>query len=265
MTETSGRLDPSRPHPARVYDFLLGGKDNFESDRAFAEQMIAAYPEAKDAALANRAFMRRAAAWMAREAGIRQFIDLGTGLPTSPNLHEVVQDIAADSLVVYVDNDPLVLTHARALLVGSTEGATAYVDADVRDPERILAETAKVLDLSRPVGLTAIALLHYVTDADDAHGIVARLMAALPAGSCLAITHGTHDLVSPDRRERMERLWAASPVASQVREKSAVERFFAGLRLVEPGVVPITAWHAEEGERAGPADIAFYGGLAVKP
>jgi len=265
MTETSDRLDISRPHPARVYDFLLGGKDNFESDRAFAEQMIAAYPEAKEAALANRAFMRRAVAWMAHEAGIRQFIDLGTGLPTSPNLHEVVQGIAADSRVVYVDNDPLVLAHARALLVGTPEGATAYVDADVRDPVRILAGADEVLDLSRPVGLTSIALLHYVTDADDAYAIMAGLMAALPSGSCLAITHGTHDLVSADRRERMERLWAASPVASQVRDRSEVERFFAGLGLVEPGVVPITEWHPDEDDRAGFADMAFYGGLAIKP
>lgn len=265
MTETSDRLDASRPHPARVYDFLLGGKDNFESDRAFAEQMIVAYPEAKDAAVANRGFMHRAVAWMAREAGIRQFIDLGTGLPTSPNLHEVVQDIAADSLVVYVDNDPLVLVNARALLVGTPEGATAYVDADVRNPARILSAASKILDLSRPVGLTSIALLHYVTDADDAHGIIAGLMASLPSGSCLAITHGTHDLVSPDRRERMERLWAASPVASQVRDRSEVERFFAGLDLVEPGVVPITEWHTEAGDQARFADIAFYGGLAVKP
>ena len=265
MTETSDRLDASRPHPARVYDFLLGGKDNFESDRAFAEQMIVAYPEAMDAALANRAFMRRAVAWMAREAGIRQFIDLGTGLPTSPNLHEVVQGIAADSRVVYVDNDPLVLVYARALLVGTPEGDTAYVDADVRDPARILSAAGEVLDLSRPVGLTSIALLHYVTDADDAYGIMARLMAALPSGSCLAITHGTHDLVTPDRRERMERLWAASPVASQVRDRSEVERFFAGLDPVEPGVVPITEWHTEDNDEARFADIAFYGGLAVKP
>ena len=264
MTETSDRLNTTRPHPARVYDFLLGGKDNFESDREFAAQMIAAYPEAKEAALANRAFMRRAVAWMAQHAGIRQFIDLGTGLPTSPNLHQVVQGIAPESAVVYVDNDPLVLVHARALLVGTPEGATAYVDADVRDPARILAAAAEVLDLSRPVGLTSIAVLHYVTDADDAHGIVDRLIAALPSGSCLAITHGTHDLVSADRRERMEGLWAASPVKSQVRDKSEVERFFAGLDLVKPGVVPITEWNVEE-EVPEFTDIAFFGGLAVKP
>lgn len=167
------------------------------------------------------------------------------------------------ALLVGIANDPLVLVHARALLVGTAQGATGYIDSDVRDPARILSAAGKVLDLSRPVGLTSFALLHYVIDGDDAHSIVARLMAAVPSGSCLAITHGTHDLVSPDRRERMERLWAASPVASQVREKSEVERFFAGLDLVEPGIVPITEWHPEP-DAAQFAEIAFYGGVAVK-
>jgi hypothetical protein len=266
MTDTWDRVDATRPHPARVYDYLLGGKDNFASDREFGEKMIVAYPEARDAARANRSFMRRVVAWMAREGGIRQFLDLGTGLPTSPNLHEVVQQIAPEARVVYVDNDPIVLVHARALLVGSPDGATAYVDADIRHSEKILAAAAGTLDLSRPVGVTAIALLHYVPDSDDAYGIVARLMASLPARSYLAITHGTHDLLTPDRRERMEQLWAASPVPSQIRGRTEVERFFTGLDLVAPGVVPITEWHS--GDEDGPpksADIAFYGGLAVKP
>jgi S-adenosyl methyltransferase len=266
MTRASDRFDTAQPHPARVYDYLLGGKDNFAADREFGERMVVAYPEARDAAWENRAFMRRVVAWIARETGVRQFLDIGTGLPTSPNLHEVVQQIAPESRVVYVDNDPIVLTHARALLTSSPEGATAYVDADIRDPEKILTSAAEVLDLSQPVAVTTIALLHYVPDGDDPIGIVARLMTALPAGSYLAISHGTHDPLTPDRRMRMEQLWAASPVPSQVRSRPEVERFFAGLDLVDPGVVPITHWRPDdETDQQSFADIAFYGGLAVKP
>jgi hypothetical protein len=266
MTRASDRFDTAQPHPARVYDYLLGGKDNFAADREFGERMVAAYPQARDAAWQNRAFMRRVVAWIAREGRVRQFLDVGTGLPTSPNLHEVVQQITPQSRVVYVDNDPLVLTHARALLTSSPEGATAYVDADIRDPEKILTSAAEVLDFSQPVAVTAIALLHYVPDSDDPYGSVARLMTALPSGSYLALSHGTHDPLTPDRRTRMEKLWAASPVPSQVRSRPQVERFFDGLHLIDPGVVPITDWRPDDATDQPPfADIAFYGGLALKP
>ena len=171
-------IDTSVAHPARVYDYWLGGKDNFAADRAAAEQVIAVRPTVRRDIRENRAFLRRAVAYLA-EAGLRQFLDIGTGIPTSPNVHEVVQRIAPDARVVYVDNDPIVLTHARALLASTPEGATAYIDADLRDPDKVMREAAATLDLSRPTAVMLVGVLHLISDEEDPYGIAARLMAAV--------------------------------------------------------------------------------------
>ncbi len=263
------RLDTTRPHPARVYDHLLGGKDNFAADREFAARVQAAFPSAKLAAVENRAFMARAVSYLAGEVGVRQFLDVGTGLPTSPNVHEVAQAAAPESRVVYVDNDPIVLVHARALLTSAPEGATAYVDADLRDPDRILAdpELHATLDLSRPVALTLIAVLHFVTDDMDPYGIVGRLVGALPSGSYLAISHGTFDPIPPEQLARMRQLQASTDQPFRPRTRDEVEHFFAGLELLEPGIVPVAEWRAEHEPQPRPsaADVGFYGALARIP
>ena len=187
-------FDISRAHPARVYDYWLGGKDNYEADREAAEQFIQAVPNILAGVRANRAFLRRAVQYLAGEAGIRQFLDIGTGLPTAENTHEVAQGIAPESRIVYVDNDPIVLAHARALLTGTREGATAYVDADARDTSRILDAAAGILDFTKPVAVLALLVLQYVPDADDPHQIVTRLMDAVPSGSYLTISDTTTDI-----------------------------------------------------------------------
>ncbi len=263
----SDRLDTTRPHPARVYDHLLGGKDNFSADREFAAQVQAAFPSAKLAALENRAFMARAVSYLAREAGVRQFLDVGTGLPTSPNVHEVAQAIAPDSRVVYVDNDPIVLVHARALLTSAPEGATAYVDADLREPDRILAGMSETLDLSRPVALTLIAVLHFITDDMDPYGIVGRIVRALPSGSYLAMSHGTFDPIPPETLARMRQLQAASDQPFRPRTRDEVAGFFTGLELLDPGIVPVAEWRAgdEAQPRPSAADVGFYGAVARIP
>ncbi len=203
----AARIDMTRPHPARRYDYWLGGKDNFQADRDAAEAIAAVFPSIRTAARENRAFMQRAVRFLAAEAGIRQFLDIGTGLPTANNVHDVAQGIAPESRIVYVDNDPLVLTHARALLTSSDEGATAYIDADVRNPEKILSDPAvqNTLDLSQPVALLLVAILHFIEDDDDPYGIVKRLFSALPAGSYLVLSHATFDPLDPGHDRRHER------------------------------------------------------------
>jgi hypothetical protein len=248
-----------------VYDYLLGGKDHCPADREFAEQMLQAHPDARDDARHNRDFMRRAVTFLAKEAGMRQFLDIGAGLTAPPNVHEVVQQISPASRVVYVRNDPTVMAHARALLVGGPAGVTEYVQADARDPDRILAEAARVLDLSQPVALTMIALLHYLSNDDDPYRVVAELLSALPSGSYLALSHGTHDLVGEDRRRHMQRLGNASPVRSQVRSRAEIERFFTGLELVDPGVVSIVDWRPGHQDAPRPAETAFWAGVARVP
>src|SRR6202046_2489536 len=187
-------IDTSVAHPARVYDYWLGGKDNFAADRKAAEEVIAIRPAMRRDIRANREMLRRAVRYLAAEAGPRQFLDIGTGIPTSPNVHEVVQRIAPDARVVYVDNDPIVLTHARALLASTPEGATAYIDADLRDPDKVLREAAATLDLSRPTAVMLVGVLHLISDEEDPYGIAARLMAGVPAGSYLVLTHPASDV-----------------------------------------------------------------------
>ena len=239
-------LRTDRPHPARVYDFLLGGKDNFAADRAAAEQGMKANPNSRIPPRENRAFLRRAVAYLAREAGIRQFLDIGTGIPTSPNVHEVAQAITPEARIVYVDNDPIVLAHARALLTSGPTGRTAYIDADLRDVESILKspELGRTLDLDQPVGLLLIAILHFIGDDGDPYGIVRRLVQALPPGSCLALSHLTGDY-EPAAWAGVTEVFRKQGVTMRVRSRAEIERFFTGLDLVEPGLVPVHRWRAE--------------------
>ncbi len=236
-------FDITRAHPARVYDYWLGGKDNYEADREAAQQVIEAIPNILAGVRANRAFLRRAVQYLAGEAGIRQFLDIGTGLPTAENTHEVAQAIAPESRIVYVDNDPIVLAHARALLTSTPEGATAYVDADARDTATILAAAAGVLDFSQPIAVMSLLVLQYVPDEDRPHEIVSRLMDAVPSGSYLTISDTTTDIDTERATDATARLNARlGPAHSTLRTREQIERYFDGLELVEPGIVPMPQW-----------------------
>jgi hypothetical protein len=259
------------PNPARIYDYLLGGKDNFPADRDVAEQVLAIAPVARDVVGDNRAFLRRAVRFLTSEAGIRQFIDLGSGLPTQGNVHEVAQADAADARVVYVDNDAMVVTHSRALLAGDN---TVAVQADLREPERILAhpEVRQLIDFDQPVALLLMAILHFLPDDEDPFGIVARFRDALPAGSYLAISHGTRDIparpdMSPEEMTEMgtkvERLYQLTTASLVTRTHAEVERFFDGLDLLDPGVVEIQRWRPDGRRPMLPG--GFYGGVGRKP
>jgi len=260
-------INTSVAHPARVYDYWRGGKDNCPADRRVAEQVIDVLPSVEASARANRAFMVRAARFLAAEAGITQFLDIGTGIPTSPNLHEVVQAIAPRARVVYTDNDPIVLVHACALLTSGPEGRTGYVDADVRDPARILREAAGTLDLRQPVALLLVAILQYVTDEDDPWGIVRELVAGVPSGSCLVVSHPCVEAGAPRAAAGMEILnrLLAQPVTP--RGVSGVARFFDGLELVPPGLVVTTAWRPEPGDDGNDpiGEATMLCGVARKP
>jgi trans-aconitate methyltransferase len=246
---TLPRIDTSRAHPARIYDSWLGGKDNFAADREAAELALQAYPELAEAIRSNRAFLGRAVRFLVG-AGIRQFLDVGTGLPAGDNTHEVAQRAAPDSRIVYVDNDPIVLRHAQALLTSTPQGACDYIQADLRDPEKILAEAARTLDLGRPVALMLLAVLQFALDADDPYGLVARLVAALPPGSYLVISHPTDDF-NPNRGESMRVYNERSVEQAVVRDRDAVARFFDGLELLDPGLVPVAKWRPGDDETAG--------------
>jgi hypothetical protein len=229
-------------HVARVYDYLLGGKDNFAADREAAEQAMRINPDIVSTARANRAFLVRTTSYLARQAGLRQFLDIGTGMPTNRNIHEVAQSIAPRSRVVYVDHDPIVLTHARALLTSAPEGVTDYLEADLREPGKILAEAAQTLDFSRPVAIMLIAVLHLILDRDDPYDLVGQLVDAVVPGSYLVISHAASDLDTGamiSMTNRLNELMAQQAVPRTHREVAA---FFAGLNLVEPGLVPIPEW-----------------------
>ncbi len=258
-------FDPSVAHPARVYDYWLGGKDNFEADRIAGEDTIAAYPAIRASARANRAFLARSVRYLADEQGIRQFLDVGTGLPTASNTHEVAQSVAPESRIVYVDNDPLVLSHARALLTSSPEGVTAYLDADLRDTDEILELAAETLDFSQPVAIMLLAILHYIPDLDEAQAIVARLVGAVPSGSYLVVSHAASDISPEQMAEMIKRLNEHLAEGNHVgRPRHVVAQFFDGLDLVEPGVVKVTQWRpASRVEAEGPTSL--WGGVARKP
>ena len=264
MTGPAQQLDTTVARQARVYDYLLGGKDNFAADREAAEQAMAAFPGLAAWARNNRAFLARAVRYLVDEAGIRQFLDVGTGLPTADNTHEVAQRIAPESRIVYVDNDPVVLVHARALLTSSPEGATDYVSADLRDPAAILEAAAATLDFTQPVAVMLLAILHVITDDDDPWGIVARIMAAMPPGSYLVISHPARDIHAEAIAEMTERFnQRMGGVLSTGRTRDEFARFFAGLDLVDPGIVPTPQWRPHPGIE--PSVDPAYAAVARKP
>jgi predicted O-methyltransferase YrrM len=261
-------FDTTVAHPARRYDYWLDGKDNFAADRESGDKIAAAFPSIRTAVRENRAYLKRTVSFLAREAGIRQFLDIGTGLPTADNTHEVAQAIAPDARIVYVDNDPIVLTHARALLTSTRDGATAYIDADVRDPARILADPQmhETLDLSKPVGLVLLAIMHFIDDTEDPHAIVAQLVSALAPGSYLVMSHATYDPMPPEIVTRLKAAIAGTGEKGGPRDREQFAKFFAGLDLVDPGVVPIGDWRPTPGTPVpDPADVGVYGAVARIP
>jgi O-methyltransferase involved in polyketide biosynthesis len=257
-------FDTSIPNIARVYDYLLGGKDNFAADRAAGDKVIEAYPGIVRAVKVNRAFLGRAIRYLADEAGVRQFLDIGPGIPTAANTHEVAQSVAPASHVVYVDNDPVVLAHARALLRSSPEGTAAIVDADLRDIGRIMAEAGQLLDFSEPVAIVMLAVLHFLPD-DAVYDTVSGLMAELAPGSFVAISHIAKDL-EPESISEIIRSSRQGPRSAEIypRSRDQVTRLFAGLELVEPGVVALQDWRPEPGPEAGNS-AAAWAGVARKP
>jgi hypothetical protein len=253
------KIDTSVAHIARVYDYWLGGRDNFAVDREVGDKVLQIHPATVLSVQANRRFLARAVRYLAADAGIRQFLDVGTGLPSANNTHEVAQAVAADSKVVYVDNDPIVLVHARALLTSSPQGETGYLDADLRDPAAILAGAAQMLDFSRPVGVMLIAVLHMLRDSEDPRGIVDRFMAAVPAGSCLVISHLASD-VQPDAMAEMGRQLNESMTQQfTMRTREQVTGFFGGLTLVDPGVVLTHEWRPDSGDDAQTPGVLWAG------
>ena len=257
-------FDTSVPHIARVYDYWLGGKDNFAADRDLGERTLAAYPNLVFSVRANRAFLARTVRFLAAEAGIRQFLDIGTGIPTASNTHQVAQRAAPQCRIVYVDNDPIVLLHARALLKSKPEGACAYLDADLRDPDAILAGAADTLDFSKPVAVMLIAVMHFLGDDAEASKIVNRLMEACAPGSFVAISHAASDIDAEQMAEMARRLNQFVAEKSTHRTRACVARLFDALELVEPGVIRAAEWRPDSGlEAASPA--ACWGGVARKP
>ncbi|MFJ8234068.1 SAM-dependent methyltransferase [Streptomyces sp. NPDC094448] len=260
------RIDTARPHSARVYDCILGGKDHYQVDVDAARAMCAQWPALPVHMRANRAFMHRAARHLARAEGIDQFLDIGTGLPTSPNLHEIVQRERPEAGIVYVDNDPIVLAHARALLTSTPEGRTAYVDADMRDPDAIIRSPGfrAVLDLGRPVALMVIGILHFIAPPDD-HALLGRLLAPLPPGSFLAATIGTADF-APDEVGRVAREYESRGMPMRLRTRAESEAFFTGLELLDPGLRQVHHWRPDPTDPVcDDRDIAMYGAVARKP
>jgi len=266
MTAGGSRgFDARVAHPARVYDYWLGGKDNFEADRIAGEAAIAAYPQIRSSARANRAFLARTVRYLAADQGLRQFLDLGTGLPTANNTHEIAQSVAPDSRIVYVDNDPLVLSHARALLNSSPEGVTAYLDADLRDTDHILELAAGTLDFSQPVAIMLLAILHYIPDTREAQRIVARLVSAIPPGSYMTISHAASDISPEQMAEMIRRMNEHLAEGNHVgRSRDEVAQFFDGLDLIEPGVVKVTDWRPAS-ELEARAATSLWGGVGRKP
>jgi len=261
---TAPPFDTSVPHPARVYNAILGGKDNYEADRAAAEATIRAFPANAQAALANRAFLARAVNYLTVEAGIRQFLDIGTGLPSANNTHEVAQAAAPGCRVVYVDNDPIVLAHARALLTSAEPGATSYIEADLRDPGKILQQAARLLDFTQPVAVMLVAVLHLIADDDNPYQLVNTLMDAVPAGSYLAVSHLANDLYPEQMAELARGFNEQSPVKVILRNHAEISSFFGGLELTDPGIAPVSRWRPRSDlEAAAPAIL--WAGVARKP
>jgi hypothetical protein len=253
-------IDTSRPHPARIYDYLLGGKDNYEVDQRAADQLAAAAPEVRIGVRANRAFLQRAVRHVVA-SGVRQILDIGTGLPTSPNVHETAQEIAPDVRIAYVDNDPIVNTHANALL--SPSGATSTVLGDLRDPQAVLdhPDVRRVIDFDEPVALLLVAVVHFLTEADKPGQIIATLRDALPAGSFLVLSHATGDFAD---RSAAQAVYNQATATLNLRPRAEIERFFDGFDLIEPGLAQVPFWRPDTPPPARSAEIGFYGGVARK-
>ncbi|MCO5997252.1 SAM-dependent methyltransferase [Actinoallomurus rhizosphaericola] len=262
-------VDTSKAHPSRRYDYWLGGKDNFAIDRESAEAVAAGFPTVRLAAVENRKFLRRVVNHLVRDVGVDQFLDIGTGLPSAGNVHEVAQSADPRARIVYVDNDPIVLTHARALLTSSPEGATAYLDADLRDPEKILThpDLHRTLDLSRPVALMMVAVLHFITEDEDPYGVVRTLVGALPSGSHIVITHGTSDHLTPEELAETEEANRRSGVPFRLRSSEEFARFFTGLDVLDPGITSVVDWRPDEpaGRRPAVEDVSMLCALARVP
>ncbi|MFE7773540.1 SAM-dependent methyltransferase [Streptomyces sp. NPDC057445] len=257
------RIDTSKPHPARMYDWFLGGKDNYPVDEEMAKQLLTLDARGRDMARVNRAYMHRATRWLGRN-GIRQYLDIGTGIPTEPNLHQIAQQVAPESRVVYCDNDPIVLAHAEALLRSTPEGATEYIQADAREPEAILDAAGKVLDFSQPIALSLLALLHFVDDEDGAYELVGRLVQQLAPGSYLVLSQTTGDF-DPEKAVQARAMYRSRGLTLRTRSREEFTRFFDGLELVEPGVSLTAEWHPELGEVVdvlGDGPIPGYAGVA---
>ena len=261
-------IDTTKPHPARMYDYFLGGKNNFAADRETAEKALKSWGTARTAARENRAFLGRAVRYLVAEAGIRQFLDIGTGLPSANNVHEVAQNVAPSCRVVYVDNDPIVLAHARALLTSAPEGKTAYIDADFREPERILADqaTRQTLDFTKPIALMLVAILHFVPDEAEPRRVIQTLLDALPSGSYLVASHVT-DEHNPDKLAGAGRAYRERGLAGQIRTSDEfADLAFRGLEVVDPGVVLVSDWRPQgAGPRPLASEVNAYGGVARKP
>jgi O-methyltransferase involved in polyketide biosynthesis len=259
-------INTAVPHSARIWNYWLGGKDNYPVDRAAGNQYREVFPEIVDIARASRQFLTRAVSYLAGEAQVRQFLDIGTGLPTANNTHEVAQRVAPDARVVYVDNDPLVLTHARALLSSTPQGVTAYIDADLRDPDTILAAAAQTLDFTQPIALMLMGILGHIGDHDEARSIVKRLLDALPSGSYLALNDGTN-VISQAFAQAQQRYNESGALPYHLRSPEQIAGFFDGLELVEPGLVSVPQWRPDPGDAGGdlPAEVDAFGGVGRKP
>ena len=263
LLQTAG--NPNIANPARVYDALLGGKDNFTADRAVADKLAAAKPALRPNVRANRAYLGRVVRYLAAEAGIRQFLDLGTGLPSLDNTHEVAQRAARDSRIVYVDNDPVVLAHARALLVSSThEGATAYLQADIREPAAILEQAAETLDFSKPVAVMLLGVLYMIPDADLPYETVGAYLNALVPGSYLAISHPASDVDAEAAAQAAREYDNSLPTTQTNRSRAQVTKFFDGLELLPPGVVQLNEWRPDPGDEDPGIEISSWAGLGLK-
>jgi len=255
------KIDSTVPHSARIWNYWLGGKDNYPVDHEAGDEFAEVFPGIVDAARGSRYFLARAVRHLADEAGVRQFLDVGTGLPTVDNTHEIAQQAAPDARVVYVDNDPLVLVHAHALLTSTPQGVTDYLDADLHDPDAILEGAARTLDFTRPVGLMMLGILGHVPDDELARSLVRRLLAALPSGSFLTLSDGTD--VSQARQAAHRRYNSSGADPYHLRSPERLERFFDGLELLEPGVVPVTQWRPENSPFPA-ATVTTYGGVGRK-
>lgn len=258
-------IDTTRPHQARIYDYWLGGKDNYAVDREAADRALAAYPGLRRGVRAQRAFLANAVGYLASTAGIQQFLDIGTGIPTASNTHEVAQAADPDAHIVYVDNDPMVLAHARALLTGSRPDTTSYLDADLRDTGKILAEAAALLDFRKPVGVLLIGILQLIPDQDDPHAIVTRLMNAMPSGSWLAVFHPASDILADQIREVARHVSDNAATTTTLRTKAEIMHFFDGLEFLEPGLVQVHRWYPGSPAPDMGDEVPGYAGLARKP